>query len=82
MNLPNWQDICRINESLGHTHENIRIELSCGLTISGRISCEQAKAIFREPDDMTPIARNVRSGPVVVVLPQSAVLSVTFPCDD
>ena len=78
---PNWQLLCRVNDGTGETHTNINFVLANGLTVSGRISYEDAKQLFREPRDLSPIDRNCATGEVVVVLPVSTVVQIQFPSD-
>ncbi len=81
MTLPNWQDLCRLNESAGSGWDDILIKLSCGLTLTGRISCEDAKQLLREPTTDKPIERNAQDGAVRIVLPVSRILSVSYPTE-
>ena len=76
MSTPYWQLVCDV---AGSGIVPIRIELQNGFTVQGRIDVEDAKKIFREPNDLAPITGSALDGDIVVVLPKSKVKSVAFP---
>ncbi len=77
--MANWQLLCAGLEGEGQTHAKIFLKLHNGLTVSGEISISDAKQIFREPHDLSPIDRQATVGEVQVVLPISKVDRVAFP---
>ena len=79
-----WDVHCALmHQKYGVDSAKIRIELENGLVISGPIRFEYAKDIFRKrlrPD--LPIDRYPQGVEVVVQLPASKVVKVTFPCNE
>ncbi|MFH1267290.1 MAG: hypothetical protein ABIK89_16310 [Planctomycetota bacterium] len=46
---PSWEGLCDMLEGEGQTVAEIAIRLRGGLTVSGRMSVETARALFRDP---------------------------------
>jgi len=77
-----WQRLCSMlqSEDPRRTEAQIYIHLGNGLTISGPMDFEAAKAIFREPGNPSTVLEGSVAGQMtVVVLPAATIQSVAFP---